>query len=244
MPCQHRTALNSGPHAEPSGCEVYRYRQSENIPIQWGAMVGDCVHNLRSAFDLLAHDLVRKGGGVPDDNTAFPVSKKETNETKFRKEHVTKKLKGASETAKQLVINLKPWKGGNAALWKLHLIDIADKHLLLIPVAAAHRDFGVRHDIHDTRREVYPPFNSGWLMGLAPDRKFPLGDGDELTRYRRMTTPDFEDKTEFHFGFEVAFGEGQIFDGAPVIPTLTQLADLTQHYIGMFAREIFGLASW
>jgi hypothetical protein len=65
---------------EPHGsevCEVYRYRQSGDIPIEWGAMVGDCVHNLRSAFDLLAHDLVRKGGGVPDDHTAFPVSKKE-----------------------------------------------------------------------------------------------------------------------------------------------------------------------
>jgi hypothetical protein len=62
-----------------SGYEIYRFREHEAIPIEWGAIVGDCIHNARSAFDLLANDLVRENGGIPTDYTAFPVGSDATH---------------------------------------------------------------------------------------------------------------------------------------------------------------------
>lgn len=221
-----------------SGYEIYRFREREAIPIEWGAIVGDCVHNLRSSLDLLANELVRHGGGTPGDYTAFPIG---SSETHFRTSAI-KRLNGASAATIECVMRLKPYPGGNEPLFRLHQIDIADKHVLLIPVAAAQRDFGVRNDIIMPGMEsLSPPI---WGIGKAVNRKFPLKDGDELIAYRRGTGDGFEDKTEFKFGFEIAFGEGQIFDGDPVVPTLHQLVNFTERLIDIFAQNIFGLSIW
>jgi len=82
-------------------------------------------------------------------------------------------------------------------------------------------------------------------MVLAPpdDRKFPLKNGDILLTYPRVRLP-FIDYSKFEFTFEIAFGEGQIFDGEAVIPTLTKLVDFTERVIDIFARRIFGLTPW
>jgi hypothetical protein len=41
----------------------------ETIPV----MIGDAVHNLRSALDHLVWQLVEAGGGVPNEHTHFPI---------------------------------------------------------------------------------------------------------------------------------------------------------------------------
>jgi hypothetical protein len=220
-----------------SGYELYRFHERETIPLEWGAIVGDCIHNLRSALDLLANDLVRDNGGTTTKYTAFPIG---SNKTYFHSSGITK-VKGASAAAIKLIERLKPYQGGNKTLLRLHEIDIADKHLLLIPVAAAHGDFGFRHELVINGVDQSPP--SPWYITKATDRKFPLKNGDELIAYQRRIG-NFEDKTDFHFAFEIAFGEGQIFDGDAVIPTLHQLIQFTERLIDIFARHIFGLTSW
>jgi hypothetical protein len=221
-----------------SGCEVYRFRECEGIPVEWGAIVGDCVHNARSSLDLLANALVRENGGTPTNHTAFPIG---SDATDFRRRAI-KKLNGASAAAIKLVEGLQPYPTGYNPLYRLHRIDIADKHLLLIPVAVAHRDFEVKHFLAGPGVTWSPP--GFWHSSQVVDRKFPLKDGDILRSYERVVAPDIEDKTKFHFGFEIAFGEGQIFDGDPVVPTLTQLVDLAEGIIDIFAKQIFGLATW
>lgn len=42
-------------------------------PMEWGAIVGDFVHNLRSALDLLMWQLVLARGGKPSRRTQFPI---------------------------------------------------------------------------------------------------------------------------------------------------------------------------
>jgi hypothetical protein len=51
--------------------EEYHFRSEAPIPDKWGAILGDCVHNLRSALDLLVVELVLANGGVPTDYTSF-----------------------------------------------------------------------------------------------------------------------------------------------------------------------------
>ena len=74
-----------------------------------------------------------------------------------------------------------------------------------------------------------------WIM--PTERKFPLKNGDVLFAYPRVRLP-FQDDSKFKFTFEIAFGEGQIFDGEPVVPTLTQLIDFTERLIDIFVRQL------
>jgi hypothetical protein len=174
-----------------TGCEVYQFRQSTAIPSDLGALLGDCVHNLRSALDHLAGILVRAGAGTPGNYTAFPIG---ADEIHFRSSAIHG-LRGAPAAAIKLVRRLKPYKGGNETLWRLHRLDIADKHTLLIPVAAAHDVFIVKSDVRGPGMDHLPPAKR--LRGPAIDHKFPLEDGDILGTYRRLRADGYEDKTEF-----------------------------------------------
>jgi hypothetical protein len=111
-------------------------------------------------------------------------------------------------------------------------LDIADKHQLLIPVAAAHKMLGIQYHVTDETTRSMPV--GPMLRGPPTDRKFPLKNGDILLVYPRVRLP-FEDHSKFDFAFEIAFGERQIFDGEPIIPTLTQLVDFTERLIDIFA---------
>jgi hypothetical protein len=42
---------------------------------------------------------------------------------------------------------------------------------------------------------------------------------------------NYEDNTEFQFAFEVAFGNGQIFEGEPTAPPRTRLVYCTERTI-------------
>jgi hypothetical protein len=208
--------------------------------------------NLRSALDLLAVDLVRCGGGTPGDYTAFPVG---SDYVHFNTSAI-KRVDGASADAIKLICRLKPYRHrrqtstahpgcrrqDEGTIWRLHRLDIADKHQLLIPVAAAHEMFGVKHDVRGPNSDLLPPA----IMVRRPvrNRKFPLQNGDEVSRHLPVTDPGYEDNTEFEHGFGIAFGYGQVFDGEPVVPTLKQLIDFTERIIDIFARNIFGLTAW
>jgi hypothetical protein len=221
-----------------TGYEVHRFWLNVPIPNDWGGILGDCVHNLRSALDLLAVELIKDGGGTPGDYASFPIS---SDPVHFRTSAITR-INGASADAIKIVEGLKPYSGGEDTFWRLHRLDIADKHQLLIPVAAAHEMFGIKHDTRAPGSEHYPPATMTRVPAI--DRKFPLKNGDALSWHVRVTAPGYEDNTEFEFGFGIAFGYGQIFDGEPVVPTLKKLVDFTEGIIDIFARHIFGLASW
>ncbi len=217
--------------------EIYRFRQREAIPPTWGAIVGDCAHNLRSALDHLAVALVVQGGGTPTQYTSFPIGRDEAD---FRS-RLKSRLNGASAQAIALIEGLQPYSGADNPIFALHSLDILDKHENLVPVAAANSRRGFKIDIRQPGTEHYPP--ARMLRGPPLERKFPLKDGDELGSYLRESGDNIEDNSEFEFEFEISFGKAQIFDGEAVRPTLTKLVDLTEGIIKAFASGIWNL-SW
>ena len=52
---------------------VVRFRLDEEPPLRWGILIGDVVHNLRSALDHLAWQLVLVNGCEPTRRTQFPI---------------------------------------------------------------------------------------------------------------------------------------------------------------------------
>ena len=63
--------------SEPA-VKIYRVRIVEDMPTQWSGHIGDVIHNLRSALDCLATELIIKFcPGASDEvlrETYFPIS--------------------------------------------------------------------------------------------------------------------------------------------------------------------------
>src|ERR1700756_1655253 len=104
------------------------------IAAEMGVIIGDAIHNLRTAIDYAYVGVIQKH--VPstlDRYTTFP-----TGETR---EDVENRLKGRTidvlnpKLFNWIVNNVKPYVvGGNCLVKMLHDLDVSDKHWLLIPL--------------------------------------------------------------------------------------------------------------
>lgn len=103
----------------------------EGPPESLGAIVGDIVHNLRSALDLSACELVRSAG-QSDEDVYFPFSRTpEDLGLMIERRHLDR----AGPDAINLIQSLKPYHNGNKALRLIHDLDI---HRALIPNVAGY----------------------------------------------------------------------------------------------------------
>ncbi len=226
------------------GHELYRFEFTEAIPCEWGPVVGDIVHNLRGALDTLATAMVVANGKTSNSviqNTYFPIG---ATEQVFN-EKLPADLRGASEAARAMVKELKPYKGGTDTFWQLHRLDILDKHTALIPVGAGHTNIIWKANFTGLREMM-------GLTGSGPDvppvvfnpnkTQFPLKNGDVVFDYGFGDDKDGKFQGEFKFTFDVAFGEGQIIDGQPLIPCIQQFVDFVERTVEIFDRRLFNPA--
>jgi hypothetical protein len=137
-------------------------------PEDFGAIVGDVIHNLRAALDLLASDLVRNGGGNPN-KVYFPFCDQPEDLQKVLKE---KNFHRAGPRAIALLEELKPYRGGNEALRALHDLDIQDKHKTLIPASASVTTQAFTLVMIDGKPAAQPVPDSGPNVAYV----FPAGD--------------------------------------------------------------------
>ena len=243
-----QTFLANNPYSivkedDPSaGQRVWKLRIHKCVPAELSAIVGDAIHNARSALDLIAVAVVRhcQPDRVSYNHVKFVIRK---SREEFEAALLSN-IKGASSEARRIFEDLKPYKGGDEAFWRLHQLDILDKHKALIPVGAAYHSFDMSM-VPSAKLLAYSGMGSPYLWekmrATAPrirfkpaDRQFPLKDGAEL--YRAPLESPFEDEPQF--SFEVAFGEGQILDGEPVIPALTQICEFVKVVCTTFETTI------
>jgi hypothetical protein len=99
------------------------------------AVAGDIIQNLRSSLDHLVYHLVEVGTRqTPGDNTGFPI----VRDPKDYESAKARKVKGARPEAIKAIDTLKPYKGGNDALWRLHDLSNMDKHRFIVTVEENH----------------------------------------------------------------------------------------------------------
>jgi len=104
------------------------------IAADMAVIIGDALHNLRTAIDYAYVGAIQKHApSVLDTYTKFP-----TGETR---EEVENRLKGrkidvlSPKLSNWIVTNVKPHiVGGNCLVKMLHDLDVSDKHWLLIPM--------------------------------------------------------------------------------------------------------------
>jgi hypothetical protein len=105
------------------------------IPFDMLAVAGDILHNLRSTLDhVIYHLALVKDSTVGDDVLSvieFPI--RETLE-KYESARDRKIKRFIEPRAIKFIDFLKPYKGGNDALWKINELNNIDKHRRLLSV--------------------------------------------------------------------------------------------------------------
>jgi hypothetical protein len=166
---------------------IVRVQTDEIIPSEWALMVGDFVHNLRSALDHLVHQLVTYNRGTVTTRTAFPIF---ADATKYR-QGITGQINGVPGMCVAKFLSLQPhFRSRNAPtldpLWWIHELDRIDKHRLLHVVAAVPREgsFNIPpHLVGSTIRLWRRPVEHGTVIAEI----YPLTPQAEVDVYRKLT---------------------------------------------------------
>lgn len=218
-----------------TGMHTYYWDGSEDFLFDVSLTAGDAVHNLRSALDQLAYQLVRASGNSPDHKTGFPIA---GDANKYRFDPFPGNVKGMSDEAIKAIDAVKPYKGGNDDLWRLHRLNIIDKHRLLLNICPTNTFYSVAPS--DLRGEIrrwedmYPgaPIPRAhscnfWIGQINP---LPLKKGDTLLTLRHS---ELEDEPAFRF--DLAFNEPEVGDAKPVVETLQRFAELVSKIVSDFS---------
>jgi hypothetical protein len=118
-----------------TGVFVFRLQLHRSPPLtEWSLIIGDCIHNMRSALDHLFWQLVllENPNGVADTTASFPILR-DRGTFKGRKAKIERWI---GQRAATMVENMQPYQGAgpdkNPFLF-IHSCDITDKHKLLVP---------------------------------------------------------------------------------------------------------------
>jgi hypothetical protein len=183
------------------------------MPEELALLAGDTIHNLRTALDHVAVELVRDAG-FPTKMIYFPIS--ETAE-KYKAESPGK-TKNMPVAAKKVIDQMAPYGGGNDGLWALHSLDLTDKHRLLITIQT---------NIAKTAQLTLSPEPTEFsVLFEAPE----LAEGNILGE----VSGNSEANQRIKFTFDVALGEPEFLAGEPVVPTLNYLAQMVEAIIAHF----------
>lgn len=117
-----------------------------NLPpsSEWSLILGDAIHNLRSALDSLALDLARMGSVNPEQEkyVYFPIC----NTQKCWKTAVEKSLKTVAQDALDIIHHFQPFtrnKPNSSALLLLNQLSNRDKHRAAIDIVDKVKSIGL-----------------------------------------------------------------------------------------------------
>ena len=113
---------------------VERFQIREHPPARLGVLLGDSIHNLRSALDHLIWQVTILDGATPDDATQFPIASK--SKSQFDR-MADRRIPGLRAKHRALVKRVQPYHAGNRAhahpLSVLAALSNTDKHRIVNP---------------------------------------------------------------------------------------------------------------
>jgi len=214
---------------EIGGCQ-WRVRVHEELPAHLSLIVGDALHNLRAALDLLVVDVARMRHGIDEADLKrvyFPVA---ADREKFATDReIRKTLALLHPAATKLIQAIEPYHQGEGELiLKLHRLDILDKHRLLVPTVAAIRPqqfgFGMALPTHGDA-------SVGADMKIHERDAQGLRDGDVVASLSNIEGGEV--RLNMRATFTIAFGEGPA-QAESVHPLLYQMGQTVQGIIQEF----------
>lgn len=199
-------------HLEREGAEhVYRVHIRAETPGHFGTIVGDCLHNLRSALDSIVYDL--SAPSVPtlteqeERSIGFPIAFKPEN-------YNGGSARFAPPAAQTEIERSQPYCRPPASedhLWLLHDFNRVDKHRAVHVVPAT--SHGSQHTPYIGVEERFHPLG-------------PFEDGTELARFI-FPSPQPDMDVNFRPMFSVSLRDGPV----PAVVELESMAQLVRHHV-------------
>jgi hypothetical protein len=229
-------------HISPeSGDHTIYAEVVEPPPPTLSVIVGDVLHNLRSALDHLAWELVKRAGGKPGRHTYFPICDTEKwwlQETVHRRRAEDRKspLAGVEPSSAiwRFIQAVQPYKGAAYAnsLNALRVLSNADKHrqLLISGLFPDPDDFAalLKWSPEAVLREQ--------KILLGPDN--PMKDGDKVAFLNfDPDKPDPQLGVEGELAFDIAFSDRGWDSSRPALAELKAAINQYVEYAGALYME-------
>lgn len=186
-----------------------RVLKADSPPAELSLLAGDAFQNLRTALDYLVCQLVTANGGKVKSKTNFPIFERPIvaahDISSFEE-----KVEGMRNEAKQVILGIKPYKGGDDTLWRLGKLNNLDKHHLLVTCWGSL-----------TAVNGFPPPHDQWVKERyvsLPGAPFPLKNGDEFT----IKVPNLKLNENPQFFLEICLNQPQVAENFPMILALRQ----------------------
>ena len=195
----------------------YGLPQSD-IPVQIALIIGDAVHNLKTALDYAWTTVI--AGLVPtavSNFSKFPVyGTREKLEDALR----GREVHTASPALFNLMVSeIQPYSGGNDDIWAIHKLDILDKHRLLIPLVSitALQNIELENETREIiRGDTWAGTHIGWNYVDIPD--------------------GYHIKNKGQVAVQVVFKNGFPFEGAEIFGTLSIYSRLSLKIVELLEK--------
>jgi hypothetical protein len=206
---------------------VYRlkYQPKVDIAETFAGIINDAFNNIREAFDFAAVAIVDTWGTRPDGPLYFPFAPRERLVARAHSGFtaIEKAIPGFAE---RFLKDVRPENGPNEHLWDFYTLHKDGKHNDYIPVVS----LALISNIN---------ISSGGMKmvdcSVGSNANCPAGI---MQSGQPITIND-----NFQTSVEVRFGQGNVFQNEPVIPTLTQISELargTFDWLDALVREVKG----
>jgi hypothetical protein len=211
-------------HAK-SGKNFLRFTIKSALPAQrYALIIGDALHNLRSALDLAYYEAVGLCGGTPTKWTRFPI--RDTRDELISRLQSAVEKKQISTIVYFLVSDVvKSYQAGNPALWMLDDLNIMDKHQLLVPVLKLMMIGNVRFEDEQQR-----PITGQFMFADSMATPIEGSEGLNLTV-----------KDKGHATAHILLGPNILKQINEVVPTLRGIAEEVTKTIELFDLLFVGL---
>jgi hypothetical protein len=232
--------LNSkqaGHEFDDKGDIIIKLSYQPPLDPRFALVVGDCIHNTRSALDHLVAQLaiLNSAPAKAIEKTAFPVCL--TNE-QFKEQTRRKVAPYITREAFTEIESLQPYKTGDKEkdiLWILSQLDIIDKHRVLIVAKHKIRVVSMKAVLGD--KELF----SGNLNNDAPWKS--AENGAEIIRLRLTPNPPSPMKMHVEMGTEGTIQiekTGLCCDGQNLGVVLRDCINYVSRIIDHFGHKFFG----
>ena len=188
-----------------------------DFPASLPLIIGDAIHNLRTALDHAMWELIGLDGGTQDRSIAFPARR-----WRVEYEAACNRIKTPRNDTRKFLISLACHEhGGGEKIYGLHILDNSDKHAIITPTVGT----AMGHEI-----SLFAESAGGEITWLGAG-----GPGS------RSLTAATTSGVKFHHNSKVAldifFADVEFFPHRAAIPTLMHLTDAVEDVLRQF--EIF-----
>jgi len=197
-------------HNSQTGNDVLKIEVTQILPSagELALVIGDALHNLESVLDYALNEVVFRRLGRYDDYTKLPF--------RLTRDKLVTAVNGAlihqaSEAVSNFIVDVvKPYKGGNEALWALNDLNNIDKHRLLLPVLHINivNDIRVQNDRGD-KHIIDQAITRGTRFAVheLSGRNFNITDKGKPSVL-------------------ILFDKGSPWEGKPILPSLRQFTEM------------------